>query len=116
MPCGGVPGGDFDDRVDDVRGGDRLKAGGGQADGGVVGGLGQDGVHDLEELVGAHDGVWRGPLAEQVLLQRLGAVVVQLGHLVHADDEEDHLVPDTGAVTPWGALSVGRDGQAHAPV
>src|SRR6266536_1988417 len=42
-----------------------------------------------------HDGVRRGPLAEQVLLQGLGTVVVQLGHLVHADDRQDHLVPDT---------------------
>src|SRR6266536_2188773 len=40
-----------------------------------------------------------GPLAEQALLQGLGTVVVQLGHLVHADDRQDHLVPDTGALS-----------------
>jgi hypothetical protein len=37
--------------------------------------------------------VW---LSEQVLLQGRGPVINQLGHLVHADDREDHLMPDTG--------------------
>lgn len=40
-------GGDFGEHV---CGGDRLKAGSGQADGGVAGGLGHDRVNELEEL------------------------------------------------------------------
>ena len=57
-----------------------------------------DRVHEFEELGGAHDGVRRRPLAEQLLLQGLGPVVVELGHLVHTDDRQDHLVPDTGTL------------------
>ncbi len=46
------------------------------------------------ELRGADDGVGHGVGLEDVLLERLGPVVIQFGHLVDPDDRQDDEVPD----------------------
>lgn len=64
-PLQGPASRDLDDRIHDVRGRDRLQVSGGQANGGVVGSLGQQPAHEFEELRDAHDGVRGRSLAQQ---------------------------------------------------
>ncbi len=66
----------------------------GRRNGVAVGGPGQEGVDELHELGGADDGVRDGAGLEDVFLEGLGAVVVEVRHLVGADDGQDDEVSD----------------------
>ena len=89
MPLSGAPAA-TSATMRDVRGGDRLERCARQTDGVAVGGPGHGRVHELYKLRGAHDGVPDRTGLEDVFLEHLGpGDLVQLGHLVHADDRED---------------------------
>lgn len=100
-------GGQYGDVAGGVLGGDRLERRTRQTDGPAADGPGQDRLDELHELRGADDGVRHRAGLEDILLNHLGAVVVQFGQLVHADDRENDEVSDT-AFPPRGEEGVHR--------